>query len=196
VTAKYEFIEAEKGDHAVIDMCARLHVSRSGYYDWRSRPMSATAERPQRLKTMIRAVFDTNYETYGYRRIHLVLTRSGERVSPELVRQLMRQMGLQPVQPRPRRPVTTLAGGPGGLPDLVERDFIAQRPGTRLVGDITDIPTCEGFLYLATVIDCRSLQDLSDQRRAGLGGRVHRHRARMRFSFRPRLELHPGWPGS
>lgn len=156
MSAKYELIDAEKADHAVIDMCAWLHVSRSGYYEWRSRPLSATAERREHLKPMIEAVFAANHETYGYRRIHAVLASSGEEVSPELVRQLMRELGLQPVRPRPWRPVTTRAGEPGGLPDLVERDFTAQRPGTKLVGDITYIPTWEGFLYLATVIDCHS----------------------------------------
>ncbi|WP_395111719.1 IS3 family transposase, partial [Actinomadura sp. SCN-SB] len=109
-----------------------------------------------RLKAMIEAVFAANHETYGYRRVHAVLARSGEDASLELVRQLMRELGLRPVQPRPWRPVTTLAGDPGGLPDLVDRDFTATRPGTKLVGDITYIPTWEGFLYLATVIDCHS----------------------------------------
>ncbi|TMR06864.1 IS30 family transposase [Actinomadura soli] len=123
MSAKYELIDAEKANHAVIDMCAWLRVSRSGFYDWRSRPLSATAERRERLKVMIDAVFEANHETYGYRRIHAVLTRSGEEVSPELVRQLMRELGLKPVQPRPWRPVTTLAGGPGVIPDLVNRDF-------------------------------------------------------------------------
>jgi putative transposase len=85
-----------------------------------------------------------------------VLARSGEEVSPELVRQLMRELGLRPVQPRPWRPVTTLASGPNAVPDLVRRDFTAERPGAKLVGDITYIPTWEGFLYLATVIDCHS----------------------------------------
>lgn len=156
MSAKYEFIDAEKAYHAVIDMCAWLKVSRSGFYEWRTRPLSATAERRERLKLMIEAVFEANHETYGYRRIHAVLARSGEEVSPELVRQLMRELGLQPVQPRPWRPVTTQAGGPGAIPDLVNRDFTATRPGTKLVGDITYIPTWEGFLYLATVIDCHS----------------------------------------
>lgn len=119
-------------------------------------PLSATAGRRERLKVMIQAVFAANHETYGYRRIHAVLARSGEEVSPELVRQLMRQLGLTPVQPRPWRPVTTLAGDPGAVPDLVRRDFTAARPGAKLVGDITYIPTWEGFLYLATVIDCHS----------------------------------------
>ncbi|MGP4030421.1 IS3 family transposase [Actinomadura sp. 3N407] len=156
VSAKYELIDAEKAHHAVVDMCAWLRVSRSGFYEWRSRPLSATAERRERLKPMIEAVFAANHETYGYRRVHAVLARSGEEVSLELVRQLMRELGLEPVQPRPWRPVTTLAGGCGAIPDLVNRDFTADRPGTKLVGDITYIPTWEGFLYLATVIDCHS----------------------------------------
>ncbi|SNS86312.1 Transposase InsO and inactivated derivatives [Actinomadura mexicana] len=156
MSARYEFIDAEKADHAIVDMCAWLRVSRSGFYEWRSRPLSATAERRERLKTLIEAIFAANHETYGYRRVHAVLARSGEEASPELVRQLMRELGLQPVQPRPWRPVTTLTGDPGAIPDLVDRDFTATRPGTRLVGDITYIPTWEGFLYLATVIDCHS----------------------------------------
>lgn len=156
MSAKYEFIDAEKADHAVIDMCLWLDVSRSGYYEWRSRPASATAARRERLRLMIEAVFTANHQTYGYRRVHAVLARSGEQVSPELVRQLMRELGLVPVQPRPWRPVTTLAGKPGVIPDLVRRDFTADRPGIKLVGDVTYIPTWEGFLYLATVIDCHS----------------------------------------
>lgn len=100
MTSKYEFIDAEKADHAIVWMCAWLRVSRSGYYEWSTRPMSAAAERRERLKLMIQAVFDANHETYGYRRIHAVLVRSGEEVSDELVRRLMREMGLQPVQPQ------------------------------------------------------------------------------------------------
>jgi putative transposase len=156
VTARYEFIDAEKAAHGIVDMCAWLRVSRSGYYEWRSRPLSATAERRERLKAMVAAVFEANHETYGYRRIHAVLARSGEDCSAELVRRLMRELGLTPVQPRPWRPVTTLTGDGGPIPDLVRRDFTAEAPGTRLVGDVTYIPTWEGFLYLATVIDCHS----------------------------------------
>jgi putative transposase len=157
VSGKYELIDVEKVNHSVLDMCAWLGVSRSGFYDWRSRPASATAERRERFKLMIKAVFEHSHETYGYRRIHAVLARSGEQVSDELVRRLMRELDLVPCQPRPWRPVTTEGdGGHQGIPDLVARDFTAERPGTKLVGDITYIPTWEGFLYLATVIDCHS----------------------------------------
>ncbi|RSN69766.1 IS3 family transposase [Actinomadura sp. WAC 06369] len=100
MSTKYELIDAEKAHHAVVDMCAWLRVSRSGFYERRSRPLSATAERRERLKPMTEAVFAANHDTYGYRRVHAVLARSAEDASPELVRQLMRELGLEPVQPR------------------------------------------------------------------------------------------------
>lgn len=103
---------------------------------------------------MISHVFDDSDGTYGYRRVAAELARSGVRAGAELVRQIMRELGLRPCQPRPWRPVTTLAGDARAIPDLVGRDFTAKRPGTKMVGDITYIKTWEGWLYLATVIDC------------------------------------------
>ena len=68
----------------------------------------------------------------------------------------MRELGLWPCQSRPFRPVTTIAGDVAATPDLVGRDFTAAAPASRLVGDITYIPTWEGWLYLATELDCYS----------------------------------------
>jgi putative transposase len=162
VTDKFEFIDAEYAvlpaggaGHAptMMQMCTWLEVSKSGYYEWRSRPESATAARRELLKIKIKALFEANDETYGYRRIHAALVRGGEQVSDELVRQLMRDLGLVPCQPRPRRSLT-VQGAAGPIPDLVNRDFTAGKPGEKMVGDITYIFTWEGWLYLATVIDC------------------------------------------
>jgi putative transposase len=156
VTARFELIDAEKAHHAVVAMCAWLGVSRSGYYEWRGRPASATARRREHLKQLITAIFEDSHETYGYRRVHRALVRRGEECSAELVRLLMRELGLAPVQTRAFTPTTTEQGDFRGIPDLVQRDFTAERPGMKLVGDVTYIPTWEGFLYLATVIDCHS----------------------------------------
>jgi transposase InsO family protein len=160
VTGKYEFIDAEYDAAAeaetapvVMQMCKWLSVSKSGYYEWRSRPESAAAARRELLKLKIKALFEANDETYGYRRVHAALVRGGEQVSDELVRQLMRELGLVPCQPRPRRSLT-VQGEAGPIPDLVNRDFTAGKPGEKMVGDITYIFTWEGWLYLATVIDC------------------------------------------
>jgi transposase InsO family protein len=148
-------MDAEKA-YPVAFMCTMLNVSRSAYYDWKDRPQSAAEQRRDQLKQLITAVFDANHGTYGYRRVHAVLARSGVLVSPELVRQLMRELGLVPCQPRPWRPTTTDGNDQHRIPDLVARDFTAEAPGTKLVGDITYIPTGEGWVYLATVIDCYS----------------------------------------
>lgn len=154
--AKFELIDAEKAHHAIARMCGWLEVSRSGYYEWRDRPASATAQRRALLTALVAEVFAGSHETYGYRRVHAALLRRGEHCSAELVRALMRELGLTPAQVRAFRPVTTVQGDFRGIPDLVRRDFTAERPGLKLVGDITYIPTWEGFLYLATVIDCHS----------------------------------------
>lgn len=137
-------------------MCHWLNVSRSGYYDWKTRRPSATARRREILEAEVRFAFEHSDGTYGYRRVHAWLVRRGTRVDPETVRGIMRGLGLVPCQPRPWRPVTTIAGDVADLPDLLCRDFTADAPATKLVGDITYIRTWEGWLYLATVLDCYS----------------------------------------
>lgn len=163
MSERYAFIAAECAEldaastavaPTIVQMCSWLGVSKSGFYEWRNRPPSATEQRRELLKIQIAALFETFGGVYGYRRIHAELLRAGERVGAELVRALMRELGLVPIQPRPYR-VTTVRGlDEPGTPDLVCRDFTAAAPGHKLVGDITYIPTWEGWLYLATVIDC------------------------------------------
>ena len=156
MSAKFELIDAQKADFPLVKMCEWADVSTSGYYEWWGRPASATAIRREHLTTLVTAIFEQSDQTYGYRRVHAQLVRQGEQVSPELVRELMRELDLVACQPRPYRPTTTVPGDPGPIPDLVNRDFTATAPGQKMVGDITYIPTWEGWLYLATVIDCHT----------------------------------------
>lgn len=146
-------LDTEEYAYSVEFMCGRLGVSRSGYYDWRSRLESATAQRREELKLLIAKAFDVSDSTYGHRRVQAQLDRWGVSAGVELVRRLMREQGLLPCQPRPKRFNLTQAAA-GQVPDLVGRDFTADAPGEKLVGDITYIATGEGWLYLATVIDC------------------------------------------
>ena len=145
MSEKYAFIDAEYATTPAVDrragaaapialMCAWLGVSKSGFYEWRTRPQSPTAARRQLLEIKIAALFDANDGTYGYRRLHAALVRGGEQVSPELVRRLMRFLGLVACQPRPWRKTTVGGEVPGTAPDLVARDFTATEPGTKLVG--------------------------------------------------------------
>src|SRR5262245_28993359 len=98
-------------------MCEWLGASRSGFYEWRSRPESPTAKRQERLRRLIKAIFDDSDGTYGYRRIAAQLARQGVVAGTELVRKLMRQLGLVACQPRPWRPSTTRQGAAGPIPD-------------------------------------------------------------------------------
>jgi transposase InsO family protein len=144
-------------EFSVSFMCVRLHVSRSGFYEWRDRQPSPTAQRRADIGALVTLSFVESDETYGYRRVHAELVRWNVDCSPELVRSIMRELGLVPCQPRPWRHSLTEAGADTGLiPDLVNRDFTADAPGAKMVGDITYIPTWEGWLFLATVIDCHT----------------------------------------
>jgi transposase InsO family protein len=156
VSTKYEFIDAQKAHYPIVAMCTWAGVSRSGYYDWAARPESAAVRRRAELELLVAAIFADSDGTYGYRRVHRELARAGVAASPELVRQVMRELGLYPCQPKPFRPATTIPGEHASVPDLVRRDFTADAPGTKLVGDITYIPTWRGWAYLATVIDCHT----------------------------------------
>jgi putative transposase len=166
VSDKYEFIDAEYAAYQrsarrkvppIVKMCLWMEVSRSGFYEWRSAPESATARRREELAVHVTKSFADSDGTYGYRRVHCDLAEWGVAAGPELVRSLMRELGLVACQPRPWR--VSLTEGDGrehDIPDLVQRDFTAAAPGEKLVGDITYIPTWEGWLYLATVIDCHT----------------------------------------
>jgi transposase InsO family protein len=163
VSDKFEFIDAQHAADttntesalSIVEMCALLEVSRSGFYEWRNRPASATTERRGELTLLIAKSFDESDGTYGYRRVHADLTAWGVPCGPELVRCLMRELGLEPCQPKPWRfSLTEHDGQEHHIPDLLRRDFTADAPGQKLVGDITYMPTWEGWVYLATVIDC------------------------------------------
>ena len=162
MSEKYEFIGAEyatlpaEGEApTVVQKCEWLGVSKSGFYDWRKRPESETSRQRELLKIKIKALFEANNAEYGYRRMHQALVRGGEQVAGETVRKCMRELGLEPCQPKPwRRSLTEQDGDAGPIPDLVSRDFTAGKPGEKMAGDITYIDTWEGWVYLATVIDC------------------------------------------
>lgn len=165
MSERYGLIDVEKATvtpggtrkYTITKRCEWLEVSTSGYYEWRDRAASATAARRDRLALLISKAFDDSDATYGYRRIHAQLARWDEPCSPELVRQIMRALGLVSCQPRPwRHGLTEADTRSAPIPDLVRRNFTAAEPGTKLVGDITYIPTWEGWAFLATVIDCHN----------------------------------------
>ena len=154
VTRKYETIHRQEHSYPVALMCQWAGVSKSGYYSWRSRPESATTTRRRRLTLFIKTELGASDGTYGYRRITAALWRRGVVVDRDTVRSIMREQGLVAAQPRRKVRTTVPAADLGSRPDLVKRDFTADRPGMKWVGDITCIRTWEGLVYLATVPGC------------------------------------------
>jgi putative transposase len=146
-------IDAEKANYAVAWMCRLLGVPRSSFYAWRNKAETATAARRRELAAHVRRVFDAGRGAYGCRRVAAQLNREGIECSVGLVADLMREAGLRACQPRAYKRTTVPGQDAIARPDLIGRDFTAEAPGTRLVGDITYLKTCEGWLYLATVID-------------------------------------------
>ena len=134
-------------------MCRVLGVSASGYYAWLKRGPSRRAQENEALSKRIAEIHQASHGTYGARRVHAELVASGEQLSRQRVARLMRALGLQGVTRR--RPRSTTRSQPGAqVPrDRVRRRFEASAPNRLWVADITYVPTAEGFLYLAMVLD-------------------------------------------
>lgn len=154
---KFSIINGGEGKYPVKSMCAWLGVNRSSYYDWRSRPVSAAAKKRAERAQIVRFHFEDSDEVAGSRRIAAAMARAGQPASRDAVRSIMRENGWVGQRPRKRPPVTTVpAEDADQLTDKLQRDFTAEAPGLKLVGDITYVPTWEGWVYLAVVLDCFS----------------------------------------
>jgi transposase InsO family protein len=134
-------------------MCRTLGVSRQGFYDWESRPPSDHQVTDWLLAAEIEAIWECSAHTYGAPRVHAWLRRQGYRVSRKRVARIMREHGWVGVTGR-RRPRTTIVDrNARAAEDLVARNFNPAAPDVTWAGDITYVPTGEGWLFLATVID-------------------------------------------
>jgi putative transposase len=153
----YQFIAAEAGHHPVALSCQVLGVSRAGFYAWRGRPLSARARADAELTAVIHRLHQQSRGTYGSPRLHAELRARGRRHGRKRVARLMRQVGLAGCHRRRRRPRTTVADPAAApAPNLVQRAFDPLAPDRLWLADITYIPTGEGWLYLAAVLDAFS----------------------------------------
>jgi len=152
---KYQFIDTNRRSYAVRALCQPLEVSTSGYYASCRRPPSARSERQTVLISRIRAVHTASRDTYGAPRIHAELSAQGIACSRNTVAKLMRQAHIMPKAVRRFR-VTTDSRNTKASPNLLERVFRAARPNACWLSDITFIPTREGWLYLAAILDLYS----------------------------------------
>jgi putative transposase len=134
-------------------MCQLLEVSRSGYYEWRSRPPRAEVEAEQHVEAKVKHYFAQGRGTYGTRRIKYLLTQEGLQVSRRRIGRLLTQAGLRCKTRRKCKAPTASGQAQTVAPNQLNREFTVQEPDTMYVGDITYLPTREGWLYLAVVLD-------------------------------------------
>jgi putative transposase len=149
-------VKAHQAEYRVTTMCRVLEVSTSGYYAWRSRSPSLRAQEDEALLERIRASHEKSKGTYGVPRIRRDLVEEKIRIGRKRVARLMCAAGLRGVSRRKWIATTQRDPGATVVPDLVDRNFTAQGPDQLWVADITYIPTWEGFLFLAVVLDAWS----------------------------------------
>jgi len=154
---RFQFIAAEKAHHSLALLCRCMRVTRSGFYGWRDRPESAHAKRDRQLKVLVHASFAASQGRYGSPRIHEDLLEQQERVSRKRVIRLMQEEQLKARQ-RKRFTCTTMSDHDLPIADnLLDRQFTAEAPNQRWVGDTTEFVVGEsGKLYLAAILDLYS----------------------------------------
>ena len=154
---KFQFIEEHLQQFALETACGVLEVSRSGYYAWRDRPRSQQANRREELAAKIQAVHQENRGVYGSPRVFRVLHAQGESVCQNTVAKVMQERGIRAKTKRKFIPRTTDSVHDQPVADnLLDREFAAIAPNRKWTVDITYIPTDEGWLYLAGVLDLYS----------------------------------------
>jgi transposase InsO family protein len=148
------FIAAQKAEHTVSILCRCLRVTRSGFYAWQRRPESTHACDDRRLTVLVRASFAESKQRYGSPRIHEDLREQHEHVSRTRVIRLMQQDGRQ-ARARKRYKLTTMSDhDQPAAANLLDRQFAAEAPDQRWVGDTTEfVVGSSGKLYLAAVLD-------------------------------------------
>jgi putative transposase len=172
---KYAFVSAERANHAVATLCRVVGVSVSGFYAWlRAIPtLQSKAEAEAELRGHIGRIFTARRRVYGSPRVHAELRREGRWHSRRRVARLMREMGLSGGQGRRRTPRTTDSRHDLPVaPNLLDRNFTADRPDQVWLADISYIPTDEGWLYLAAIKDMVTREivgwSMADHLKAGL----------------------------
>jgi putative transposase len=150
---KYRFIEKQRKQYSISRLCLMLGIKRSSFYAWKKRKPSQREQNNQALIEHIRRIHTKYRKTYGSPRIYAQLRKQGFSCSKKRVARLMRQDGLQG-QRKYRKVFTTNSRHRFPVaPNLLNREFQAEKPDQKWVGDITYIPTQEGWLYLASILD-------------------------------------------
>jgi hypothetical protein len=150
---KYAWIHQQHVEFSVRRLCRLLEVSRSGYYEWLSRPPSTQADADQQVQAKVQHYFAQGRGIYGTRRIKYLLAQEGLVVSRRRIGRLLTQAGLRCKTRRRFKAPTASEQAQAVAPNQLNREFTVQEPDTIYVGDITYLPTGADWLYLAVVLD-------------------------------------------
>ncbi len=149
---KFAFI-AEKAELGVARLCRSLGVSRAGVYAWKRRPQSAHDVEDERLKVLVHEAHRLGRKYYGSPRVHRALKKQNVRVSRKRVVRLMQEEGLVGRATRRFRCTTDSDHGLPVATNILDREFTAEAPNQRWVGDTTELLIPNGKLYLAAIVD-------------------------------------------
>jgi putative transposase len=155
---KYAWIQQQASDFSVDVMCRFLKVSRSAYYAWLQHKQTDAGKEDADLTSLIRTEFNKSRATYGSRRLKQVLLGHQRTVSRRRIGRLMREANLACKSKRKFKATTNSRHDLPIAPNHLDRQFTVKQPNQAYVGDVTYIPTQEGWLYLAVVIDLFSRQ--------------------------------------
>jgi len=154
---RYAFIYDYREEFNIRLMCKAVEVSRSGYYNWLTKPVSPRKQKKYELQRLIEDIFEGSRKTYGSPRVYQVLKGLGHKTSEGTVARYMQEMGLTSKSKKKYRIVTTNSNHQLQIPqNLLKQDFSVKSPGEVLLGDITYVKTNEGWLYLSAVLDLGS----------------------------------------
>ena len=146
-------MQAQQGEFSLSSLCQTLEVSRSGYYEWLSRPPHAQAEADQQMHAKVQHYFAQGRGTYGTRRIKHLLAQEGLQVSRRRIGRILAQAGLRCKTRRKFKAPLGAGQAQTVAPNQLNRAFTVDVPDRVYVGDIPYLPPGEGWLYLAVVLD-------------------------------------------
>ena len=151
---RYLYMEQNRSAYRIAKMAQWLQVSKSGYYAWRKRSKSLRDLENEILLKEILSIHEASHGIYGSKKItHEINQESERKVNHKRVERIMRENGIQSKTRRKYKATTNSGHSLPVAENILNRDFKADRPGQKMVSDITYIPTDEGWLYLAGVMD-------------------------------------------
>jgi transposase InsO family protein len=150
---RYAAIDSMRNSYPLHILCGVLSVSRSGYHEWKGRPVCARQHANEKLVSEIRVLHAQSFGAYGSPRVYESFKQRGRRIGRERIRRLMQENRIVGRHRKKRCRTTDSNHKLPVAPNLLQQNFVCEQPNRVWLGDISYIPTDQGFLYLAAMKD-------------------------------------------